>query len=239
MEIQEVQEETQEPLEPEKRKRRNRVKNPRQQLDDSLKQFDEMLHNPNLKGTKQAELLIERASIQKMLWQADREDTADEAKAAIEQLTAKSSVDTAKIAELEQRLQSRVHQPTVTLQDLDTPRLRQHVNELTGLVGFLASEISDEHAKACCAIRSILKYGTAARLVVESLRLDFQFYWLGLNSNPTVETLRDMLSRCQDPDGQNAVYARSALEVIHGCKVGKPPRRRGSDDYSHLAPQFD
>jgi hypothetical protein len=219
-------------------KRRNRMKSPRQQLHDSLRQFDEMLNNPNLKETKKAEVLIERASIQKMLWQAERGDDKDAAILENETLKTQHEKDTGEIERL--RAIPTRHPETITLSDPETPKLQRQVQELTGLVQFLASEITDPHARACIGIRACLKWGSGARPVFDALNLDIRFYYQGLQGNPTADGLQANLSRCSDPDSENAVYTRAALEVLHGVKVSKPVRRiRNSDtrDFASLCPE--
>ncbi|MGO8811972.1 MAG: hypothetical protein ACLQJF_21140 [Candidatus Sulfotelmatobacter sp.] len=220
-------------------KRRNRMKSPRQQLHDSLRQFDEMLNNPNLKETKKAEVLIERASIQKMLYLAERGDDRDAAILENETLKTQHEKDTSEIERL--RATPARHYEPVTLQDPETPRLRQENQELKGLVSFIASEITDPHARACIGIRAVLKWGSGARPVFDALGLDIRFYFQGLSANPKVDDLQANLSRCADPDSENAVYTRAALEVLHGVKVPKPVRRvRNSDtrDYASLCPDL-
>jgi len=218
------------------KKRRNRMKSPRQQLHDSLRQFDEMLNNPNLKETKKAEVLIERASIQKMLWQAERGDDRDAAILENEGLRSQHETDTQEIERLKAVPQ---HRHEVTVQDPDAARLRQENQELKGLVSFIASEITDPHARACIGIRAVLKWGSGARPVFDALNLDIRFYYQGLQGNPSAESLQQNLSRCADPDSENAVYIRAALEVLFQVKVAKPVRRvRNSDtrDFASLCP---
>ena len=217
--------------------KRNRRKSIRRRLDERLQQLDSLSRNPELKPTKQAETAIEATAIEKMLFQAEREDRKDESLQENERLKVQHDQDTAKIAELESRLETRSTQTVIT-PDPETPKLTAKVKELTTLIAFVASEMPDVHTKACTAIRAILKYGTASRVLVESLGCDLHFYYQGLQSNPTAEDLRDSLSRCPDPDGIPAVYARAALEVLHGMKVPKPVRRicnSDTRDYASLA----
>jgi hypothetical protein len=221
-----------ETTEPQKRNRRKSI---RRRLDERLQQLDSLSRNPDLKPTKQAEAAIEATSIEKMLFQAEREDRQDASLQENERLKVQHEQDVTKIAELET---AKAKQTVVQLSDPETPKLKQQVKELTALIAFVASERPDVHAKACTAIRAIVKYGTSSRVLVESLGFDLPFYYHGLLSNPTVDDLQSSLSRCSDPDGIPAVYARACLEVLHGVRVPKPvPRVRGSNsrDFASLA----
>lgn len=221
--------------------KRIRRKSTRKLLDDSVREFNAIIADPAVKVTVKSQLLIERSSILKRLLDIEHDEATDEVKAIVEQLTAKAAEDALKIEALESQLATAQNrsQQVITRDDPDTPRLKREVEELTGIVAFIASELSGPHARACCAIRAILKYGPSARSLVQSLRLDFSFYMLGLNGNHSVENLRDMLSRCIDPENENAVYARACLEVIHECKVKPVAKRRDTQDFAFLAPEFD
>lgn len=225
--------ETQETTEPKRRR-----KSARRALEDICDRLESCINAPNQKPAKMIDALQKVADIRLKLLDYDTEKASDAAIAENETLKTQHESDIAEIARLKSQLETaRSIRQTVDTTS-DEPKLKQRVQELTTLIAFMASELPDAHTKACIAIRAILKYGTASRVLVDSMTLDFQFYGQGLNSNPSVEDLQNSLSRCTDPDGIPAVYARAALEVLHGVKVGKPvPRVRGtqSRDFASLA----
>lgn len=219
-------------------KKRGRYrKNPRRALEEICDRLEKAVNIPGQKVAKSIDGLKQVAAIRLRLLDVDAETKHDETVLENETLKAQHEKDTAEIERL--RAIPTRHPETITLSDPETPKLQRQVQELSGLVLFLASEITDPHTRAVIAIKSILKWGRASQILVESMNLDFSYYWQGLNSNATVDDLTQRLSRCQDPDGIHAVHARAMLEAVHGVKVSKPVRRiRNSDtrDYSSLCP---
>ena len=217
-------------------KKRGRYrKNPRRALEEICDRLEKAVNSPGQKVAKSIDGLKQVAAIRLRLLDVDAETKHNETVLENETLKAQHEKDTAEIA----RLRIPRHPETITLSDPETPKLQRQVQELSGLVQFLASEITDAHARACIGIRACLKWGSGARPVFDALNLDIRFYYQGLQGNPSAESLQQNLSRCSDPDSENAVYTRAALEVLHGVKVSKPVRRiRNSDtrDYSSLCP---
>jgi len=218
-------------------KKRGRYrKNPRRALEEICDRLEKAVNSPGQKVAKSIDGLKQVAAIRLRLLDVDAETKHNETVLENETLKAQHEKDTAEIARL--RTSTRHYEP-VTVQDPETPKLQRQVQELSGLVQFLASEITDPHARACIAIKAVLKWGSGARPVFDALNLDIRFYYQGLQGNPSAESLQQNLSRCSDPDSENAVYIRAALEVLFQVKVAKPVRRvRNSDtrDFASLCP---
>ena len=233
------------------KKRRNRMKSPRQQLHDSLRQFDEMLNNPNLKETKKAEVLIERASIQKMLWQAERGDDKDAAILENETLKTQHEKDT---GEIERLRAIPTRREVITIQDEESPRLRQQVAEqqkviesLQSFIKFLASEFSGDKPKTAIAV--ILRFGRDCKEYVTALGIDFDSYFRNLNNQHamTEANLRASVDPPEDEHIHNFLnrpmvsveFAIAALAVCYQIAIKAPVRKVNGvpRSYASLCPK--
>lgn len=231
---------------PQKRSRRKSI---RRRLDERLQQLDSLSRNPELKPTKQAEAAIEATAIEKMLFQAEREDRKDESLQDNETLKTQHESDIAEIARLKSQLETArsIKSQTVSTPDPDIPKLRQTIDILKSFIKFLASEFTGDPAKMAIAV--ILKFGKTAREYVTALGIDFDAYFSNLNSPqvmneanlkasvnpPADEDLHTMLNR----PAVGVDFAVAALAVVHQVDIKTPVRCvSGSNtrDYASLCP---
>jgi hypothetical protein len=188
--------------------KRNRRKSIRRRLDERLQQLDSLSRNPDLKPTKQAEAAIEATSIEKMLFQAEREDRKDESLQNNERLTVQHEQDTAEIARLKtenEELQRRANlSANLAYTSAPTdPRIAgglKTIDSLKSLIKFLASEFNGDPAKVSVAV--ILKFGKTAREYVTALGIDFDSYFCWLN-NPQIMTEATLRTAVNPPDDED------------------------------------
>jgi len=251
--MEEIQtEETQETgTEPQKRNRRKSI---RRRLDERLQQLDSLSRNPDLKPTKQAEAAIEATAIEKMLFQAEREDRKDESLQENERLTVQHEQDAAEIARLKNEndeLQRRANlSANLSYTSAPTdPRIAgglKTIDNLKSLIKFLASEFNGDPAKMSVAV--ILRFGRDAREYITALGIDFDSYFAWLNS-PQTMTEANLRASTSPPENEDlhtmlnrpvvgVDFAVAALAVVHQVTVKAPVRRvNGSNarDYASIA----
>jgi hypothetical protein len=234
---------------------RRRKKKPRQLIEDSLKQFDEMLSNPALKEAKRADLLIQKSVTLAKLLDLDAENdvrrqAGSHDDAVLENITLKTQhekdiieIERLKTANLQRNL-AHTNAPT-------DPRIAEGLKTIARMEAFIKFLGSESRAgdgnKAKMSIAVILKFGRDSREYVQALGINFDSYWSNLN-NPTAITEQNLkscisppkdedlhASLCRPPVSQE--FAVAALAVLYRVDT-KTPARRGANsprDYMSLA----
>lgn len=211
-----------------------RRKNPLGVLKDRLKAIDKLINDPKNKSGKQSDLCIQASEIERLLWQADRDDKANENLAKLATLTAQHEQDTQEIArltqenaELKARTQVNASKPPERIPD----SLQQEVQTLEELLKSVATlaRAADIEERTRVACRLILNYGKRAHGAVTDLGVDYASVFQTLQVGQ-VELL-SRLERAQQ-EGSGTVLARAVLFVrdsITACGIGK---RQYPDQFS-------
>jgi len=215
---------------------RNR-KNPLNRLKDRVKQLDALSRNKGLKATKQADVALEAASIERLLYNDSREDRNTEtlaelatANAEISRLSDENARLTQANAELRASRTNPERIPDAVLQEqIHT------LEELLKSVATLARSV-DVEERTRHAVKLVVNYGVKARTAVEGLGVDFSSVSMALKEKDT-----ELLSRLEQAkqEGTSTPIYRAVLFVRDGvtATIGKQQPRfvnEFSDEYERL-----
>jgi hypothetical protein len=215
-----------------------RGKSSLKRLKDRLKLLDKLASDPKVKAAKQADVAIEAAGIEKLLFQTERDDKADKNLALNEQLTAQHEQDTAEIARLTQvnveltaLRASQAGQPQIP--DDRIPALQQEVQTFESLlqdVSALARSVDIEE-RTRHAVSLVIKHGKRKELmsVVEGLGVDYASVVTSLNRSET-ELLT--LLKSAGREGTATPIWRAVLAVKYEIQVDGHGKRRYRDEFS-------
>jgi hypothetical protein len=213
-----------------------RGKSSLKRLKDRLKILDKIATDPKVKAAKQADVALEAASIEKLLFQTERDDKADKNLALNAQLTAQHEQDTAEIARLTQvnveltaLRASQAGQPQI--RDDRIPALQQEVQTFESLlqdVSALARSVDIEE-RTRHAVSLIVKYGKRAMSVVEGLGVDYASVVTSLNRSET-ELLT--LLQSAEREGTATPIWRAVLALKYQVQVDGHGKRHYRDEFS-------
>lgn len=216
---------------------RNR-KNPLNRLKDRVKQLDALSRNKGLKATKQADVALEAASIERLLYNDAREDKNSENLAQLATLTAQHEQDTQEIARLTQALAQANAQARTPERIPDTSALQEQVSTLEDLltsVAALAKSV-DIESRTRHAVSFVIKYSKRAMETVTNLGVDYASVSMALKEKDT-----ELLSRLEQAkqEGTSTPIYRAVLFVRDGvtATIGKQQPRfvnEFSDEYERL-----
>jgi hypothetical protein len=162
--------------EPETPNRRSRSSLKR--LKDRLKILDKIASDPKVKAAKQADVALEASSIEKLLFQTEREDKADKNLAELATANAevsRLSEENARLTRLTAELQSRTAQ-RVTPERIPDAVLQEQVQTLEALLKSVAALARgvDVESRARLAVSLVIKYKSqAVRSVIEGMGVDY------------------------------------------------------------------
>jgi hypothetical protein len=207
-------------IEVEQQEPRKRRKSARRQLEDTVKQFDACLASDELRGGKQADVLIEKAGVLKALFQVEIDEQRDETAVENTRLKGQHEADTATVAELKDRvaeLEVRANRvTTVTVPDPDTPRIKELNKALEELLRLLASRLTRDDAKLQMAVRVLQSCPvSAAQVFLPMLGLNYVEHAGMMLLHKTERELREVIEQAINGDGPLSRFARARLAVNH------------------------
>ena len=235
METQELQEQEIQDLdtqeESETPQKNYRGKSTLKRLKDRLKTLDTLIHDKTVKAAKRADLCIEAAGIEKLLFQADRDDEADKTLALNATLTAEVARLSEENARLTQALANAHAAKSVQPERIPDSALQEQVDTLAELLK------SSRHASpwGCCrrrtrhAVSLTLQYGKSAMPAVEGLGVGFSAAVTTLQKGETeILTLLELAQR----DGVMCPIYRAVLAVKYEIQVDGHGRRQHPDVFA-------
>ena len=229
---------------------RNR-KNSLGRLKDRLKAIDKLINDHKTKSGKREDLCIQASEIERLLWQADREDKASEPLAQLSSATEQLTRANAEIARLTQanaelrasqtpRVNAKALEALEVLSRIPDSALQEQVDTLAELLKSVATLARgvDVDARTRHAVSLAIKYGRSAMSVVEGLGVDYASVLTSLNRSET-ELLT--LLQSAEREGTATPIWRAVLALKYQVQVnghGKrqsPYRDEFSDDSSLYA----
>jgi hypothetical protein len=209
-----------------------RGKSSLKRLKDRLKIIDKIAIDPKVKAAKQADVALEAASIEKLLFQTERDDKADKNLALSEQLTeqlTQANADIARLTQANAALQSRAQ---VALPERIPDSVLQEqvrtLEELLKSVATLARGV-DVDARTRHAVSLTLQYGKSAMPAVEGLGVSFSAAVTTLQKGETeILTLLELAQR----DGVMCPIYRAVLAVKYEIQVDGHGRRQHPDVFA-------
>ena len=237
METQELQEQEIQDLdtqeESETPQKNYRGKSTLKRLKDRLKTLDTLIHDKTVKAAKRADLCIEAAGIEKLLFQADRDDEADKTLALNATLTAEVARLSEENARLTQALANAHAAKSVQPERIPDSALQEQVDTLAELlksVATLARGVAVD-ARTRHAVSITMKYGKRKELmsVVEELGVDYASVVTSLNrSENELLTLLQSAER----EGTATPIWRAVLALKYQVQVDRHGKRRYRDEFS-------
>jgi hypothetical protein len=198
-------------------KGRTRRKSPKNSLYDSLKQIDALLAKPTLKEAKQADLVIEKVAIQKLLLQMENDEAIELVKTLKSQV-AQHELIIAELqavnADLSQRVSERVTEivPDHEARE-ENEKLRATQKETLGLLKFLTSSLGgNPDGKARLAVRVIQNFPASAQEFLPLIGCDYSTFMRGIRMSD--QELLDVLEKSQNPNGEMCIVARACLAAV-------------------------
>jgi hypothetical protein len=210
-----------------------RGKSPRNRLLDRVKQLDSLSRNKELKLAKLADVQLEIASLERLLYNDSREDRNSETLAELATATEQLTRANAEIARLTQanaelrasqppRVNASERIPDSALQQITT------LEELLKAVSTLARGV-DVDARTRHAVSLVIKHGKRAMSVVEGLGVDFSACASSLQK-PESELL-GLLSAAQQ-EGTGTPIWRAVLAVKYEIQVDLHGKRQHPDVFA-------
>jgi hypothetical protein len=219
--------------EPQKNSSTPRGKSPRNRLLDRVKQLDSLSRDKELKLAKLADVQLEIASLERLLYNDSREDRNSETLAELATATEQLTRANAEIARLTQanaelrasqppRVNASERIPDSALQQITT------LEELLKAVSTLARGV-DVDARTRHAVSLVIKHGKRAMSVVEGLGVDFSACASSLQK-PESELL-GLLSAAQQ-EGTGTPIWRAVLAVKYEIQVDLHGKRKHPDVFA-------
>jgi hypothetical protein len=211
-----------------------RGKSSLKRLKDRLKILDKIATDPKVKAAKQADVALEAASIEKLLFQTERDDKADKTLALNETLTA----EVARLSEENARLTQANAALTATRTQVQPEQipdsvLQEQVRTLKELLKSVATLARgfDVDARTRHAVSITMKYGKRKELmsVVEGLGVDYASVVTSLNRSET-ELLT--LLQSAEREGTATPIWRAVLALKYQVQVDGHGKRRYRDEFS-------
>jgi hypothetical protein len=204
-----------------------RRRSARKQLEDIVNQFDDCLASQDLKDSKRADVVIEKAGVLKTLLQVETDEKHDEVLIENQRLQEQHATDAATIDNLKSQvagLESRANGvKTVTIVDPETARVKDSNAALDSVLKVLASRITSEDGKAQMAVRVMQSCSeSAARLFLPMLGLNYVEYARMMLNYKTDRELLDIVEKAVN-DGPLSRFARARLAVNHHTAVAARP----------------
>jgi hypothetical protein len=230
METQELQEQEIQDLdtqeESETPQKNYRGKSSLKRLKDRLTILDKIAIDPKVKAAKQADVALEAASIEKLLFQTERDDKADKNLALNEQLTeqlTEANTDIARLTQANAALQSRTQ---VALPErIPDSVLQEQIHTLEALLQSVATLARgfDVDARTRHAVSLIVKHGKRAMSVVEEMGVSFSSVVTALQKSET--ELLGLLQQAQQEGTGTPIY-RAVLTVKYEIQVDGHGKRQ-------------
>ena len=196
-----------------------RGKSSLKRLKDRLKILDKIASDPKVKAAKQADVALEASSIEKLLFQTEREDKADKTLALNAQLTAQLTEANAEIARLNALTAELTRSTQRVVQRIPDDRvlgLQEQVRTLEELIKSVATlaRSCEIESRTRHAVSLVIKYGRRKELmsVVEGLGVDFSSVAVALQKSET-ELLGLLQQAQQEGTGTPIWRAVLALQV--------------------------
>jgi hypothetical protein len=191
-----------------------RGKSSLKRLKDRLKILDKIATDPKVKAAKQADVALEAASIEKLLFQTERDDKADKTLALNATLTA----EVARLGEENARLTQANAAKSVQPERIPDSALQEQVDTLAELlksVATLARGVAVD-ARTRHAVSLIVEHGKRAMSVVEEMGVSFSSVVTALQKSET--ELLGLLQQAQQEGPALPVY-RAVLSVRDSVQV--------------------
>jgi hypothetical protein len=211
--------------EPQKNSSTPRGKSPRNRLLDRVKQLDSLSRNKELKLAKLADVQLEIASLERLLYNDSREDRNNE-------LAAQHEQDTAEIARLTQanaEFQTRATQRVIErIPDDRVQGLQEQVSTLESLLKDVSalSRSVDIDERTRHAVSLIVEHGKRAMSVVEEMGVSFSSVVTALQKSET--ELLGLLQQAQQEGPALPVY-RAVLGVRDSVQVDRHGKKHYPD----------
>ena len=157
-----------------------RTKSIVKQLRDSITQLDALLNNNDheLKTGKKADILMEKAQLQRLLLQHEKDERETNNKAKIEELTIQHDADASRIRELETELQSKPREVVRTVLDENHEATLEKNGILSAVLKQIVASMNDTERQVI-VVRTCQSYGNGdislevAREIAAACRLEF------------------------------------------------------------------
>jgi hypothetical protein len=216
--------------EPQKNSSTPRGKSPRNRLLDRVKQLDSLSRDKELKLAKLADVQLEIASLERLLYNDSREDRNSETLAELATATEQLTRANAEIARLTQanaelrasqppRVNASERIPDSALQQITT------LEELLKAVSTLARGV-DVDARTRHAVSLIVEHGRRAMSVVEEMGVSFSSVVTALQKSET--ELLGLLQQAQQEGPALPVY-RAVLSVRDSVQVDRHGKKHYPD----------
>ena len=208
-----------------------RGKSPRNRLLDRVKQLDSLSRNKELKLAKLADVQLEIASLERLLYNDSREDRNNELAAQVTAQQEEIVRLTQANAELNALSRATQKIQPERIPDDRVPALQEQVSTLESLlkdVSALARAVNvEERTRAAVALS--VKYGKRAMSAVEGLGVDFSTVAFALQKSET--ELLGFLQQAQQ-EGTGTPIWRAVLFVKYEIQVDRHGKRRFPDEFS-------
>ena len=218
--------------EPQDTETSKRGKSPRNRLLDRVKQLDALAKNEELKLAKLADVQLEAASLERLLYNDSRDDRNNELTAQVTAQQEEIARLTQANAELKSELQTRTAQrEPERIPDDRVPALQEQVSTLESLlkeVSALARAVNvEERTRAAC--RLVIQYGRKAMSVVEGLGVSFSGVVTSLGKSET-----ELLTMLQlaEREGDGTPIWRAVLFVKYEIQVDGHGKRQHPDCFA-------
>jgi hypothetical protein len=220
--------------EPQKNSSTPRGKSPRNRLLDRVKQLD-ALAKKELKLAKQADILLEAVSLERLLYNDSRDDRNNELTAQVTAQQEEIARLTQANAELKSELQTRTAQRVQPerIPDDRVQGLQEQVSTLESLLKTVATlaRSCDIESRTRHAVSLVIKYGRRKELMsaVEGLGVDFSSVAVALQKSET--ELLGLLQQAQQ-EGTGTPIWRAVLAVKYQVQVDGHGKRQYRDEFS-------
>ena len=201
-------------------------------LKDRLKAIDKLIHDSKTKAGKREDLCIQASEIERLLWQADRDDKADKTLAQLATLTAevtRLSEENARLTQANAALTAtRTKALEVQPERIPDSVLQEQVRTLEALLQSVATLARgvDVDARTRHAVSLIVEHGKRAMSVVEEMGVSFSSVVTALQKSET--ELLGLLQQAQQEGPALPVY-RAVLSVRDSVQVDRHGKKHYPD----------
>ena len=209
-----------------------RGKSPRNRLLDRVKQLDSLSRNKELKLAKLADVQLEIASLERLLYNDSREDRNNELAAQVTAQQEEIVRLTQANAELNALSRATQKIQPERIPDDRVPALQEQVSTLESLlkdVSALARSSAvnvEERTRAAC--RLVIQYGRNAMSAVEGMGVSFSSVAVALQKSET--ELLSLLQQAQQ-EGTGTPIWRAVLAVKYQVQVDGHGKQRYHDEF--------
>lgn len=218
--------------EPQDTETSKRGKSPRNRLLDRVKRLDALAKNEELKLAKLADVQLEAASLERLLYNDSRDDRNNELTAQVTAQQEEIARLTQANAELKSELQTRTAQrEPERIPDDRIPALQEQVSTLESLLKDVSalSRSVDIDERTRHAVSLIVEHGKRAMSVVEEMGVSFSSVVTALQKSET--ELLGLLQQAQQEGPALPVY-RAVLSVRDSVQVDRHGKKHYPDVFA-------